>query len=357
MKHLAVVGGGIAGLAVALHLLRKGHQVTLFEKQKGPVDKVCGEGILPFGVALLQEMGLAGAVQDAGMAFTGLTYHYGGKLLQADFAAGRVGIGIDRVAMNRVMLAACEVFDGFEYRQGERAKPGELVQTYDGVLGADGVQGRSARWMGRQPKATSRIGVRFRLDVSPPSRVAVHFFREGEIYLTPTGPDSLSVAMLLNRQNLPVSGRALAPFCKEFFKTALPHLANEEIRDFATRGHIAVRWTGSAPKGILMGDALRAFDPISGAGMSFALLCAKHAAENFENPSAYYRSVAPAMGAVDSFTKLVLFFSGGGFRTRLMFRQLGKAPALFQRLIESHDGRHRVSDLLDWHMARQILRV
>jgi len=357
MKHLAIVGGGIAGLATALHLLRQGYRVTVFEKQKGSVDKVCGEGMLPFGVALLREMGLEPSVRNEGMSFSGLAYHHRGKILQADFSKAQMGIGIDRIHLGQVMLGACEVFDGFRYRPGVRVTPEVISREFRLVLGADGVQGRMARWAGMRPKATARIGARFRLDVAPPERVAVHFFREGEIYLTPTGRKTLSVAMLLNRDKLGVGGAGLAEFCQSMFQRAMPEYADTPIRDFATRGHIAVRWQGQVPKRILMGDALRAFDPISGAGMSFALLCAKLAAENIEDPEAYYRAIAPAMKAVDSFTNLVLFFSGGGLRTRLMFRQLGKAPSLFERLIECHDGRHRFSDLLDWHMAKQILRV
>lgn len=43
LKHVIVVGGGLAGLTSALHLSRFGIQVTLIEKNSYPRHKVCGE--------------------------------------------------------------------------------------------------------------------------------------------------------------------------------------------------------------------------------------------------------------------------------------------------------------------------
>ncbi|MGB5321416.1 NAD(P)/FAD-dependent oxidoreductase [Lutimonas sp.] len=43
LKHVIVVGGGLAGLTTALHLSRFGIRVTLIEKNSYPRHKVCGE--------------------------------------------------------------------------------------------------------------------------------------------------------------------------------------------------------------------------------------------------------------------------------------------------------------------------
>jgi menaquinone-9 beta-reductase len=39
----AIIGGGLAGLAASIELARSGHSVILFEKEKYPFHKVCGE--------------------------------------------------------------------------------------------------------------------------------------------------------------------------------------------------------------------------------------------------------------------------------------------------------------------------
>jgi flavin-dependent dehydrogenase len=41
--EVAIVGGGLAGLSAAISLARLGHSVVLFEKEKYPFHKVCGE--------------------------------------------------------------------------------------------------------------------------------------------------------------------------------------------------------------------------------------------------------------------------------------------------------------------------
>lgn len=44
-KNVLIVGGGLAGLTCALHLLKEGFEVTLVEKNEYPHHKVCGEYI------------------------------------------------------------------------------------------------------------------------------------------------------------------------------------------------------------------------------------------------------------------------------------------------------------------------
>ena len=42
---IAVVGGGLAGLSLSIQLAKAGYDVILFEKEKYPFHKVCGEYI------------------------------------------------------------------------------------------------------------------------------------------------------------------------------------------------------------------------------------------------------------------------------------------------------------------------
>jgi len=40
---VAIIGGGLAGLATAILIAQSGYSVILFEKEKYPFHKVCGE--------------------------------------------------------------------------------------------------------------------------------------------------------------------------------------------------------------------------------------------------------------------------------------------------------------------------
>ena len=58
---LFIVGGGPAGLAAALAARRLGLEVTVADCSQPPVDKACGEGIMPDGVRAARSLGRARA--------------------------------------------------------------------------------------------------------------------------------------------------------------------------------------------------------------------------------------------------------------------------------------------------------
>src|SRR5438034_2381028 len=55
---VAIVGGGLAGLALSIQLSKKGYKVVLFEKEKYPFHKVCGEYISLESWNFLKKLGL-----------------------------------------------------------------------------------------------------------------------------------------------------------------------------------------------------------------------------------------------------------------------------------------------------------
>jgi len=55
----AVIGGGVAGAALAAELARAGRSVILFEKEKAAHDKVCGEFISHEGIRYLHGLGVS----------------------------------------------------------------------------------------------------------------------------------------------------------------------------------------------------------------------------------------------------------------------------------------------------------
>lgn len=352
MKVL-VVGAGIGGLAGALFLLRTGHQVTVMEKQRGPLDRVCGEGILPFGVDILNELDLGSKALDLGKPFFGITYHHGKKMVSGCFPEGRYGIGMERWRMDRMFRDACRAYSSFRLFEGQTYKV-ETAADYDIVLGADGIHSRLAQAHGLRSQPTPRLGVRFRVNAAPSDKVSVHFHRFGEIYLTPTHSETTSVAMLLNG-GLGIKGKDLQSWCLAQFKECMPQFNQCDIKDFATRAPIAAKRGGGRPDIHLIGDAYRAFDPISGAGMSFALLCAKLATQNIDNSRAYYQSLKPAVSAISQVTNLILWLRGGGPATKLMLRQLAKSPQSFDRILHVHDGKSGLSHI-GWRHLLPLLR-
>ena len=65
-----VVGGGPAGLATAIRCAQAGLSVTVAEPRTGPIDKACGEGLMPSAVTRLAALG----VRPAGHLLRGIRY-------------------------------------------------------------------------------------------------------------------------------------------------------------------------------------------------------------------------------------------------------------------------------------------
>jgi len=55
---LAIVGGGLAGLALSIQIANAGHKVILFEKEQYPFHRVCGEYISLESWDFLQQLGV-----------------------------------------------------------------------------------------------------------------------------------------------------------------------------------------------------------------------------------------------------------------------------------------------------------
>ncbi len=61
---VAILGGGLAGLTLAIQLANAGHSVILFEKEKYPFHKVCGEYISFESYDFLERIGMPLSLMD-----------------------------------------------------------------------------------------------------------------------------------------------------------------------------------------------------------------------------------------------------------------------------------------------------
>ena len=160
-RRIAVVGGGIGGLAAATALAQRGARVRLFEQAPALGEVGAGLQIAPNGVAVLEALGLRAAAERHASVpeAVELVDHRGGE------AVARVPLGRTIVARHGQpywqfhradllgVLAAGAADAGVEFRLGARveaAKPapaGVLLRLAGGetseaevVVGADGVR-------------------------------------------------------------------------------------------------------------------------------------------------------------------------------------------------------------------------
>ena len=94
MSHVAdiadvgIVGGGPVGLATAIACRAHGLTAMVVERAPHlPIDKACGEGMMPGAVAALAELGVE-LPRGAGRPFRGIRYLDGGLVVEAPFPDG-----------------------------------------------------------------------------------------------------------------------------------------------------------------------------------------------------------------------------------------------------------------------------
>lgn len=100
MIDVLVVGGGPAGLAAAIRAASAGLEAVVVEPRTTPVDKACGEGIMPGGVAALRDLG----VRVSGHDLSGIRYTDGRRSAEAAFRGGP-GAGVRRTELHTALHA------------------------------------------------------------------------------------------------------------------------------------------------------------------------------------------------------------------------------------------------------------
>src|SRR5277367_4284740 len=93
-----VVGGGPAGLAAAIALRQRGAEVTVADALEPPIDKACGEGIMPDSLHELNRLGVHPDTAH-GVKFSGVRFCDEHSTVSADFPSGW-GIGVRRLTLH-----------------------------------------------------------------------------------------------------------------------------------------------------------------------------------------------------------------------------------------------------------------
>src|SRR5215203_4624530 len=88
---VAIIGGGLAGLSCAIEMSKAGHSVVLFEKEKYPFHKVCGEYVSLESWNFLQQLGIPLKDMALPVIDTLFLSAPNGKFVNNKFPTGRIG--------------------------------------------------------------------------------------------------------------------------------------------------------------------------------------------------------------------------------------------------------------------------
>lgn len=328
---LLVVGGGPAGLATALCARRQGLSVIVSEPRTQPVDKACGEGLMPGGVAALAALG----VDPVGMPFRGISYRDEHRHAEAPFRDGP-GRGVRRTTLHAALTSRAKELD----TEWVSERVTTLVQDERGVtaggirarwlVAADGLHSTIRRAVGipALSGAPRRYGVRRHYRLPAWSEfVEVYWSPLGEAYVTPVEPDLVGVAILSDRKPdlswFPALAERLAGACSGPARGCGP-----------LRQVVARRVAGRV---LLVGDAAGYEDALTGEGISLAVkqAAAAVAAVCDNAPESYEAQWRRITRTYRLLTRALVLAGAQPLARRAIVPACALAPGMFGRVVHT----------------------
>ena len=206
-----IIGAGPAGIAAAIAASTKGLRSIVVEAQTPPIDKPCGEGLLPHGVAALHALGIR-LNSDTAIPFHGIRFVDQDSTACAKFSDG-VGYGLRRMRLNQLLLERATQA-GVTFLWGTRitnieenfvTAGGNRIHQYEWLVGADGQNsGSGGNGPTLAPPAASarmRFGFRRHFKIRPWTDVVeVYWGKNSQMVMTPTGAEEVNLRHCLFAQ-------------------------------------------------------------------------------------------------------------------------------------------------------------
>jgi len=341
---IVVIGGGPAGLAAAIAARRKGFQVMVVDGARPPIDKACGEGLMPDGIAALGRLGVALPLDHA-IPFRGIRFVEGEASVDAVFPNG-CGLGMRRTNLHETLIqhaseAGVEIFWGTPVKgvnQTEVAFNGSAVRSR-WVIGADGEDSRVRKWAGLDSHRSERLrfGFRRHYQVTPwTDFVEVHWGPQCQIVITPVGPQEVCAALLSQNPRMRL-------------EDAIPLFVSLSERLKAAPATTAERGAISALRVLkavanhrfaLLGDASGSVDAVTGEGLCLAFQQAVLLADALEqNNLLQYAAAHQRLVKFPTLMSRLMVTIGqhAALRKRVLRTFVAK-PRIFSQLLDSHVG-------------------
>jgi flavin-dependent dehydrogenase len=270
MIDVLVAGGGPVGLATAICCAQAGMSVVVAEPRGAPIDKACGEGVMPAAVRRRATLG----VTPDGYPLRGIRYVDAAHQADARFRHGD-GLGVRRTVLHAALAARAAALGipvlpakvtTFTQNAGHVTAAGVEARY---LVAADGLHSTIRRALERDAHAAgngalsrprpgartappSRYGLRKHYRVAPwTDLVEVHWTPDAEAYVTPVSADVVGVALL---------------FAKRSRDFSLPQAAHRDMPPQSARRHSDPADTAATARSGRGDAVLLHADPVSSSG-------------------------------------------------------------------------------------------
>ena len=305
---VAIVGGGLAGLAASILLCKAGFSVVLLEREKYPFHKVCGEYISMESWSFLESLGLPLSNMDLPRFDTLLLTAPNGRSFRTPLPLGGFGISrfmLDQMLCDKARAAGVDILEETKVEEVEY-HDSFSVKYLSKNLGSDSVAAKACclaygkrsnldvKWnrtflQSPRTKLNNYVGVKYHIKTDWPDHViGLHNFENGYCGISRIEQGNYCLCYMAAASALKCCNYRI-PMLEEKILSRNPHLKKIfETSDFESGFPITIsqisfdRKTLVEDHALMIGDAAGMITPLCGNGMSMALHGAKLAANILE---------------------------------------------------------------------------
>lgn len=337
-------------MAAAIALRLKGYAVALADCALPPIDKPCGEGLMPDSQAALSQLGVT-VTPAHGYPFRGIRFIEGERSVEGDFPAAN-GFGVRRPILQKLLIDRAKELDvrmswgvkGIGFHGGQLCVEGTPVRA-DLIAAADGHNSplRHAAGLDATLRSSRRYAYRRHYAMAPWSEYLELYWGDGfQIYVTPVSSHEICVALMSREPKLRLDdGLARVP---EISK----RLAGQPVSS-REMGAVTVwrRLRRITREGFaLAGDAAGSVDPITGEGLRLAFQGAVELASAIEagDLRQYERAHARMRRRTDEMAWLLTMLGDLPLLRRRAMLAFVRSPGVFEGMLGVHVGAAKFFD-------------
>lgn len=368
---VSIIGGGLGGLSLSILLSKAGYKTILFEKEKYPFHKVCGEYISMESWNFIEKLGLNLSGLHLPIIKKLIVSSPNGNVINSDLDVGGFGISryfLDNELKNIAVENGVIICDGTKVNDVIFTDNTFIVKYNGGEISSSVVVGSfgkksnlDVKWKRdfikkNRGKLNNYIGVKYHVKNNfSEGTIALHNFRNGYCGFSKVENDEYCLCYLTTAKNLKDNHNSIKemekkivlknPFLKKIFSES-EFLFNDPV----TISQISFDKKSSVEHHILMlGDAAGLITPLCGNGMTIAFRSAKIA---FENINLFLQKKTGREEMETDYTKewnqnfkkqlrngrLIQYFFGKEIVTNLFIKTIKPFPFIIRRLIKATHG-------------------